>query len=154
MPPFRFRAQTVLDLRRTIEEAAERALAVAQASVRAAEQESAVAEEALETAIRRASEGTAAATAAHELMWYRNWIVSRRAALADRRRAEQQRRAEAHYAAEAAMKARRERKAIELLRDKARRAHEQSERRNEQKELDLLGALGHGIRRTGGGGHE
>lgn len=154
MPRFHFRAQTALDLRRKVEEAAERALAVAQASVRAAEQATGAAKGALNTAIARAKETTQSATGAHQLIWYRNWIVSRQVALADCRRAEQQRRAEAHYAAEAATKARRERKALELLRDKAWRAHEQRERRSEQKNLDLLGALSHGIRRAGGGGHE
>jgi flagellar protein FliJ len=154
MRQFRFRAQSALDLRRKVEEAAERALAVAQAAVRAAEEGTASADRALKSATERANESTASATGAHELIWYRNWILSKRAALADRRRAEQQRRAEAHHAAEALIKARRERKALELLRDKAWRAHVQTERRNEQKDLDLLGAISHGIRRTGGGGHE
>lgn len=154
MARFRFRAQTVLDIRLEAEEAAERALAVAQAAVRAAQDETAKADLGLKTAIDRAKGATASATGAHELMWYRNWIVSRQAALAERRRAEQQRRADAHYAAEAAMKARRERKALELLRDRAWRAHEQTERRNEQKDLDLLATIGHGMRRPRAGGHE
>lgn len=154
MPRFQFRAQTALDHRRTVEEAAERALAVAQAAVRAAEQQTAAAGHELQQTVDRAKSAAAAATGAHELIWYRNWIVSRQAALADRRRAEHQRRAEAHYAADAAMKARRDRKALELLRDRAWRAHTQTERRNEQKDLDLLAAIGHTLRGPRGGGHE
>ncbi|MGE3276348.1 MAG: flagellar FliJ family protein [Vicinamibacterales bacterium] len=152
MPPFRFRAQAALDLRRQREEAADRALAVAQAAVRAAEAEVAAAREALEGAYRDGAAGVAAATAAHELAWYRNWITRRQQALAAKRRAEQERRAEAHRAQEAAMQARRDRMALDKLRDRAWRAHQLAERRAEQKELDLLGALKHGARAQAAGG--
>ncbi|MGE0042581.1 MAG: flagellar FliJ family protein [Vicinamibacterales bacterium] len=152
MPPFRFRAQAALDLRREREEAAERALAVAQAAVRAAEAEVQAARDALDTALRDGAANAATATGAHELTWYQNWILRRRQAVAARRQVEQERRADAHRAAQAAMLARRERMALDKLRDRAYRAFQLAERRSEQKELDLMGALTHGSRRQSAGG--
>jgi flagellar FliJ protein len=154
MPAFRFRAQAALDLRREREEAADRALAVAQGAVRAAEDDVRAAREALDTAMRDGAATAATATGAHELTWYQNWILRRRQALAARRQTEQERRAEAHRAAEVAMTARRERMALDKLRDRAHRAYQLAERRAEQKELDLMGALTHGSRRQTAGGDQ
>lgn len=153
-PPFRFRAQAALELRRQREDAAERTLAVATASVRAAEAQVHEAAESLADAMQRGAEAQAEATGAHDLIWYRNWITRQQQALAVRRQTEHERRAEAHRAAEAAMLARRERMALDKLRDRAWRAYQLEERRAEQKDLDLLGALKHGAATQAGGEHE
>ncbi|MEW6321170.1 MAG: flagellar export protein FliJ [Acidobacteriota bacterium] len=154
MPAFRFRAQAALDVRIRREEAAERALAVAQAALRAAEAATAAAAAAVEEAMARGLAGAGAATGAHELAWHRNWIVRHRQALGGCRRLEQERRAEVHLAREALMRARRERKALDKLKERAWRAYLLGETRAEQRELDLLGAIGHVRKQQAAGGEK
>lgn len=152
MPPFRFRAQPVLDLRLRAEEAAERALAAADEIFRQAEAAREAALRAQADARSRAADGAAHATAAHELTWYRNWIVGHQRAVAVCQRLSDTRRAERDVAQTAAERARRDRLALEKLKDRAYRAHLDAERRAEQKALDELATIKHATRRQSAGG--
>lgn len=152
MPPFRFRAQAVLDLRTRAEEAAERALAAADEVYRRAEAAREAAVRAQGDARARAAEAAAHATGVHELTWYRNWIVGHQRAVAVCQRLSDTRRTERDAARSAAERARRDRMAVEKLKDRARRAYQDAERRAEQKALDELATIKHATRRQSAGG--
>jgi flagellar export protein FliJ len=146
---FIFRAQAALDLRRKQEDVARLALADAQARLREAERDLAQAEGQVTEAITRARDTEAEATDPVLAIWYRNWIhrlrreVGRCAQILDGRQADAK-------AAEAkALEARRAVRVIEKLRERAWNAHTTRERREEQKNLDLLGVMQYAIRHLG-----
>ncbi|MDP1569075.1 MAG: flagellar FliJ family protein [Vicinamibacterales bacterium] len=154
MPPFKFRAQPVLEIRKRAEEAAERALAHAEGVWQQAEAARTQAARDVETALERAGKASASATHAGELTWYRNWITGQQRLAADRLRVATERRADRDRAQAVAERARRERMALDKLRDRAWRAHLEGERRAEQKDLDMLGTLKHAAARHEAGGDE
>ncbi len=152
--PFRFRAQVVLDFRHQQDEAAQRQLALAHAALRAAEQDLAEANFTLDTALNRAQAEESCAGEVERRTWYRNWIAGLRREIA-RRDATRAGRHRAWTAArDQANRARRDLRAIERYRNRVLKQWEQQERRQEQKALDLLGALQYAARMTAGGGRK
>lgn len=146
MPPFRFRAQAALDLRRRQDEEAERALGEARRAVAAAEAAVAAARLSLEGAMRGAHDALVQGLDPGRRVWHRHWIVRNQQVyarltqqLADRRAAEER-------MLLAAMRARQRLRSLERLQDRGRRAHEAGERRAEQREFDMLGTLRHHAR--------
>jgi flagellar export protein FliJ len=138
MAPFRFRAQPALDLRRREHDAAQRALARADAERQQARQSVDAAEQALADARIQADAATRTPGSRTELEWYRFWIV----------RLEQDRDArrtglgacEAAVAAArgASLIARQRCEALERLRAKAYTAHLAAEAAIERKVIDEL----------------
>ena len=141
MTDFRFRAAAALDLRRRQETTLSTSLAVAEAEFRAAEAHASQAEadrrtaqEHLVTAERRGSDMPT-------LVWHRNWIVRLANDLAARRAyaetlAQTVREVEAQWRL-----ARQRRLALERMRDRALRRHEQEQQRQEIKVIDELARL-------------
>lgn len=139
MASFRFRAQAVLDLRRSQDEEAQRSLARADAGVRQASAR-------LERATDEVAKAIAAAPAGSRpdvtlMAWHRNWIVGRQHHAATRRDELEEQRRQAVLAAQAAQQARRRLRSLERLRERALRRFLASERRRQQKELDALGTM-------------
>jgi flagellar export protein FliJ len=90
-----------------------------------------------ETALSAERQGTES----HTLLWHRNWIV-RLADIIELRRRELDTRALAVRQAEHAWReARRRRLALERMRDRAWRRHQQAEQRHELKMIDELARL-------------
>lgn len=141
MRGFTFRAQAALDLRQREDEAAQRALAKADAELRAAAM-------ALGDATARAEEARTQCASALAMpgglalqLWYRSWIMRldrERDACASALAARDKARTRA--AAERARTHQRV-EALERFKDKAIRAWEQRAAAEEQKHLDALGTL-------------
>jgi flagellar export protein FliJ len=141
MARFRFRAQAALELRRTQDEDAQRALGAAMRATSAAADALARAERDLVEAHQRALAEEAKATNTTRAIWYRNWIKWQQAVIAAARSALEARRDEERQAAARAMETRRRLRSLERLRDRMWKAFQLAERRAEQKEFDLLGGL-------------
>lgn len=149
MAKFIFRAQAALDLRRKQEDAARLALAEAQARLREAERDLARAEGQVADAIARARDTEAEASDPTLAIWYRNWIHRLRREVARCVQILDGRQADAKAAEAKALEARRAVRVIEKLRERAWKTHETRERREEQKNLDLLGVMQYAIRHLG-----
>jgi len=149
MAKFIFRAQAALDLRRKQEDAARLALAEAQARLREAEEAMARAEGQVEDALARARNMEAEAADPTLAIWYRNWIHRLRREVARCVQILDGRQADAKAAEAKALEARRAVRVIEKLRERAWDAHTTRERREEQKQLDLLGVMQYAIRHLG-----
>lgn len=141
MANFRFRAQVALDLRRTQDEDAQRALGAARQSRAAAERLLEDETRALADGHARASLEEARAWDASRVVWYRNWMKRQQQVIAAAKAALDARRQEELAAAERATEARRRVRALERLRDRAWKTFQTAERRSEQKEFDVLGGL-------------
>jgi flagellar export protein FliJ len=152
--PFRFRAQAVLDYRHQQDEAAQRQLALAQAALQSAEQALGAANEALDAARNRAAAEESRGGEVERLTWYRNWMAGLRREIARRDAVRAERHRAWIGARDQANRARRDLRAIERYRDRMLKQWEEHERRQEQKALDLLGALQYAARMTAGGGRE
>ncbi len=150
--PFKFRAQVALDFRARQDEAAQRQLALASAAVRVAEQAYEHAKRALETALDRARHEETQEGDVQRLMWYRNWIVGQRGAVAACEATLAATQRAWRVAQDQANLARRDLRALERYRDRVLKEWERDERRREQKALDLLGALQYTARGTVPGG--
>lgn len=149
---FKFRAQVALEFRARQDEAAQRQLALATAGVRLAEQALDRAKTALETALDRARREESEGGDVQRLMWYRNWITGQRCAVAAGEATLAARQRAWRVAQDQANRARRDLRALERYRDRVLKEWEREERRQEQKALDLLGALQYAARRTVPGG--
>ena len=138
MPAFRFRAQPALDLRRREHDAAQRALARADAERHQARTRLEAGERAIARARDDADRAARTGAAGHDREWYRFWIVRldrERAALqADCDRAE----AAVHVAQAACLETKRRCEALERFRDKALAAHRAAEDAEERKIIDDL----------------
>lgn len=147
MPPFIFRAQPALDLRRREHDAAQRALARDDAERQRVRERLAVADRAIAQARHDADDAARTPGAMRELEWYRFWIV----------RLQQERSAvmTAMAAADAAVAASRAAcltahqrcEALERLREKAASAHAAAESAAERKLIDELATRRHAARR-------
>jgi flagellar protein FliJ len=146
---FIFRAQAALDLRRRHEDAARLALAEAQARLRDAERDLAQAEAQVAEAIARARDTEAEASDPTLAIWYRNWIHRLRREVARCVQILDGRQADAKAAEAKALEARRAVRVIEKLRERAWKTYTARERREEQKDLDLLGVMQYAIRQLG-----
>jgi flagellar export protein FliJ len=147
MGAFRFRAQAALDLRRTQDEEAQRALAAAKNATAAARAVVERAEHALVEARERAREEEAHAADTTAAIWYRNWMKGLQRAIGLARAALEERLVAERAASARAVEARRRLRSLERLRDRMLRAAQRAELRAEQKAFDLLGSLGHVARR-------
>ncbi|MFN8644397.1 MAG: hypothetical protein U0802_23085 [Candidatus Binatia bacterium] len=141
MRPFRFRAETVLDLRRREEEAAKTALARARSIAERAHAAVAAAREAVREAGRALEEVATTGTTHGTLEWHRSWIVRQRAEVG---RA-QQVAAEADRAAGAAAvvmsRAMQRRRVLERLRERAWKKCCVARDRAHIQEMDQLASL-------------
>jgi flagellar export protein FliJ len=138
MPAFRFRAQPALDLRRREHDAAQRALARADAERQRARERVNAAERALMAARRDLDDVTRTPGSQHEHEWYRFWIVR-----LERERTSLQRVLtaceDAVVAARAACLTARQRcEALERFREKAYVAYVAAEASRDRKVIDEL----------------
>lgn len=141
MKPFRFRAQPALDLRQKEEDAAEAALARAEARFSASKQavDDALAKEAAADAAR--ADAVRAGTTSHALLWHRNWMVALAAAVETCRREMNRQEAAVAEARQAWYVARRRRLMLERLRDRALARHRAAEQRVELQQIDELARM-------------
>jgi flagellar biosynthesis chaperone FliJ len=148
MANFRFRAQVALDLRRSQDEEAQRALGVARQAVAEARGVVEAEERTLADANVRASLEEARAWDTARAVWYRNWVKRQTLVIAAAHAAVEDRCQEERTAADCATEARRRLRALERLRDRAWKTFQVAERRAEQKEFDMLGGLRYMARRA------
>jgi flagellar export protein FliJ len=141
MPPFRFRAQVALDVRRRRDEAAQRDLAAATTAANAAEADLDASIADRDDAFRRARTELAQVSAVEPLVWHRNWITGQQREVARRRDTLGRRRGDAEAARQKAIQAHMGVRVLEKLRDHAWRAHALEARRAEQKAIDWLAVL-------------
>lgn len=141
MRPFAFRLATVLMLWQRREDAALVELHRQQAVHRVAVSHLDGLHEARAQASREARAGSQPATAPHDPAWHRNWIKHLSLAI-DGARVELARCAGNERVAQIAwQRARRDRRVLERLRDRAFRRHQIDMRRHETKLLDELAGL-------------
>lgn len=139
--PFRFRAQSALDLRRRDEDDAKRALGAARQEVAAAASAVAAAETRLADGLRRARDEQLHATDTMMSGWLRNWLAGQRREVVALHRALAGRREAERSAAGLLMDATRRVRALVQLRERMRQEYALEERRAEQRELNWLGSL-------------
>lgn len=151
MKPFKFRAQAALDLRQRQDEVAQRALAIASAATRLADDRVTLARQALGGAQHGGVQAFARVTAAQELVWQGNWILGLERDVARARQALEERRIEERSAAEIARHARMQVRVLERLKDRAFAAWQLESRRAEQKALDELASLRFAARQLAAG---
>ena len=150
MRRFVFRAEAALELRRRQEEEALRVLGAAEARERVAARMLADAEQQLSEALSHAREAECVAGDTTLRMWHRNWIVGRQQRVGRCRTEVEARRSEVNDARRLAMDARRKRKTLERLKQKAFVSWQEAERREEQKAIDDLATVRFVQARTGG----
>src|SRR5262245_1924340 len=141
MRPFKFRAEAALDIRRTQEEEAQRALNAAHAAERLALEMEDAARAALVGADEAARGTFQHVTAASELIWQGNWMVGLERDLTRARQTLAERRSDRQRAAEHAQHARMQVLVLERLKERQLRAWQLEARRAEQKALDELAGL-------------
>ena len=134
---FKFRAQIVVDLRTRRDEEAQRALQVADAAVERARQAVETARARLQDACTRPRENVAQAE------WYRNWMIGLRAAIARAEEAVAVRRRERDEALAQALRARRDLRVIQRLRERRLKAFNLDAGRREQRQIDELATRRH-----------
>lgn len=141
MAKFRFRAEAAMELRRKRDDEAQRALAEARRLTRAAEADLAREERTLNDTLTLAMAQEATVANIAGCVWLRNWMQRQRQVIeAAGRQADERRRAE-RAAAEQAVQARRQLRALERLRERQWRAFLHEEHRVEQRDLDMLAGL-------------
>ena len=152
MASFRFRAQVALDLRRKQEDLASEALARAEAAFREAKAQeiAAMADRQAACDARQTAERSGIGAAALE--WHWNWINRLAAGIALRVRDAAAREADVAAAERAWHEARRRRRALERIRDRALRRHQQAEARKDEKAVDELARLRFVMPHAGSGG--
>jgi flagellar protein FliJ len=141
MRPFKFRADAALDIRRKLEDEAQRALNTAHAAERQALESEDAARAALGRADEAARSGFQAVTAAGELIWQGNWMTGLQRDLARAQQTLAERRSVRQRAAENAQHARMQVLVLERLKERQWRAWQLEARRAEQKALDELAGL-------------
>lgn len=139
--PFRFRAQSALDLRQREEESAKRVLCSARQEVATAASAVATAEARLAEGLRRARDEQAGSTSTVMSGWLRNWLAGQRRDVAALQRVLAQRRDTERLAVGSLVDASRRVRTLEHLRDRLWQEHAVEERRAEQRELNWLGSL-------------
>jgi flagellar export protein FliJ len=139
--PFRFRAETVLELRRREEDTARTALTQARAAVERARGRVALARSAVADAGRAFEDAMDAGSAASLLAWHRTWIVRLRTEVLDAMRIAAVADQAAGAAAAALGRAMQRRRALERLRERAWRRYCLARDRAEALEMDQLAAV-------------
>ena len=141
MAEFRFRAAAALELRRRQETDAATALARAEGALRLAEARVAEAENDRRTAQEQQTIAERRGSDIATLAWHQNWIVRQTAAVDARRQDVQAREADVRDAEKVWREARRKHLALERMRERAWRRHQQQELREEMKVIDELARL-------------
>jgi flagellar export protein FliJ len=137
MASFKFRAEPALAIRRKRDDEAQRALGDARRLQEAAERALADALSAFTAAQVRAAGEERQAVNAHLLVWHRNWMAGHRRAIATCRKNLAGAIEGVRVAADAAVAARRDLRALERLREKLFNRFQYAERRADQRQLDL-----------------
>jgi flagellar FliJ protein len=146
MAAFIFRPQPALDLRRRQEEAAQLAVSEARVISEHAAHLFADAQAAFAAGSARAAALDAAGGSITDVIWHRNWIRSLRRELVRTEANAEDRRVQLETAEQALVVARERVKALERLKERAVAAHQERERREEQKAMDELATLRFAIR--------
>lgn len=147
---FVFRAETALTLRRRAEDAAVRDLTSAQAREDAARAALDNASGRLEAMLQRGAAEERRPGDVTVRVWYRNWIHGQRQIVDRHRRAHEAASLETQQAALRAQQARRHRKALERLRERAVEKWRLALDHEEQQMVDELSAAKHVHRASGG----
>ena len=146
MAAFIFRPQTALDLRRREVDAAQLAVAEARAISDRAAQAFAGAQSSFDAGSARAAALDAAGGSITDVIWHRNWIRSLRRELVRTEANAEDRRVQLEAAEQALVAARERLKALERLKERAIAAHQEHERRKEQRAMNDLATLRFAIR--------
>ena len=146
MARFIFRPQPALDLRRREEEAAQLAVSAARVVSERAARFFADAQAAFEAGSARAAALDAAGGSITDVIWHRNWIRALRRELVRTEANAEDRRVQLEAAEQALVAARERVKALERLKERAVAAHQERERREEQKAMNELATLRFAIR--------
>ena len=146
MATFIFRPQPALDMRRRDEERAQLAVAEARVISERAAQAHADAQAAFEGGTARAAAADAAGGSITDVIWHRNWIRSLRRELVRTEANAEDRRVQLEAAEQALVTARERVKVLERLKERAIEAHQERERRDEQRAMDDLATLRFALR--------
>jgi flagellar FliJ protein len=146
MATFIFRPQPALDMRRRDEERAQLAVAEARVISERAAQAHADAQAAFEAGTARAAAADAVGGTITDVIWHRNWIRSLRRELVRTEANAEDRRVQLEAAEQALVTARERVKVLERLKERAIEAHQERERRDEQRAMDDLATLRFALR--------
>ena len=146
MAAFIFRPQPALDLRRREADAAQLAVAEARVISDRAAYLFAEAQAAFEAGSARAAALDAAGGSITDVIWHRNWIRSLRRELVRTEANAEDRRVQLEAAEQVLVAARERVKALERLKERAIAAHQEHERREEQRAMNELATLRFAIR--------
>ena len=141
MRPFRFRAQAALDLRLSQEEKALRALAQAQQSAERARARTEAAVEGVSEADRAFQAAQHDSVSGALISWHRSWIAKQRLEVDARQREAAISAATVERAATSVRDTHRQRRTLERLRDRSRRAYDQEVGRQDTREMNMLAGL-------------
>ena len=146
MAAFIFRPQPALDLRRREEEAAQLAVSAARVVSERAAQAHVAAQAAFDEGTARATALDAAGGSITDVIWHRNWIRALRRELVRTEANAEDRRVQLEAAEQVLVAARERVKALERLKERAVAAHQERERREEQRAMNELATLRFAIR--------
>jgi flagellar export protein FliJ len=146
MAAFIFRPQPALDLRRREADAAQLVVSEARVISGRAAQAFADAQAAFDVGQARAAALDAAGGSITDVIWHRNWIRSLRRELVRTEANAEDRRVQLEAAEQALLAARERVKALERLKERAVAAHQERERREEQRAMNDLATLRFAIR--------
>ena len=141
MATFIFRPQPALDMRRRDEERAQLVVAEARVISERAAQAHVDAQAAFDAGTARAAALDAAGGSITDVIWHRNWIRALRRELVRTEANAEDRRVQLEAAEQALVTARERVKVLERLKERAIEAHQERERREEQKAMDELATL-------------
>ena len=146
MAAFVFRPQPALDMRRREEDRAQLAVSDARVISERAAQAYVEAQAAFEAGTARAAALDAAGGSITDVIWHRNWIRSLRRELVRTEANAEDRRVQLEAAEQALVTARERVKVLERLKERAIEAHQERERRDEQRAMDDLATLRFALR--------
>jgi len=146
MATFIFRPQPALDMRRREEDRAQLAVSEARVISERAAQAHTAAQAAFEAGTARATALDAAGGSITDVIWHRNWIRSLRRELVRTEANAEDRRVQLETAEQALVTARERVKVLERLKERAIEAHQERERRDEQRAMDDLATLRFALR--------
>ncbi len=138
---FRFRAAAALDMRRTQEDAARVALAVAEHALSAATQTARDAAERVSDEGRKLVDAQREGTEAWRVQWHRAWIERQRSDAAARARDVSARSSDAVAAAAVAGEAMKKRRVLERLRDRSWHRFQKDEHDQHVRDMNELATL-------------
>jgi len=146
MATFIFRPQPALDMRRREADRAQLAVSEARVISERAAQAHTDAQAAFEAGTARATALDAAGGSITDVIWHRNWIRALRRELVRTEANAEDRRVQLETAEQALVTARERVKVLERLKERAIEAHQERERRDEQRAMDDLATLRFALR--------